>query len=126
LVVILFAVSAWTQITPGDDAYTLTSAGSTSFGSSGVLDLQSVPQDFTSGVIKKEVTKGGTNPDSAYNNLLPTVAVRTGALLELHAMRQSAVALCIQLPTKYRTHLPECADIFKHEIRLQALAKHSQ
>jgi len=38
-------------------------------------------------------------------------------------MRQNAVDLCLQLPTKYRTRLPECADIFKHEIRLKALAK---
>jgi hypothetical protein len=33
------------------------------------------------------------------------------------------VDLCIQLPTKYRTHLPECAEIFKDEIRLERLAK---
>jgi hypothetical protein len=38
-------------------------------------------------------------------------------------MRESAVDLCLQLPAKYRTQLPQCAEIFKHEIRLKALAK---
>ena len=52
-----------------------------------------------------------------------TLTVRTAALLELHEMRQSAVDLCLQLPSKYRTQLPQCADIFKHEIRLNTLAK---
>jgi hypothetical protein len=50
---------------------------------------------------------------------------RTADLLELHAMCQSAISICLQLPPKYRTHLPQCADIFKHEIRLEALAKES-
>jgi hypothetical protein len=79
-----------------------------------------------SGVIKKEATKVEADPSSAVNNQPPMLTVQTAALLELHAMRQSAVGLCIQLPTKYRKHLPQCADIFKREIRLQALAKHSQ
>jgi hypothetical protein len=161
----VFAVSAGAQIVPSDDAYPFTSVGSTSYGRSGVLDLQSIPQcpqgptvtngnglnyrnafdptpscavndvvvhdnvkgqDFMSGVIKKEATKVGADPSSAVKNQPPTMTVQTAALLELHAMRQSAVGLCIQLPTKYRKHLPQCADIFKHEIRLQALAKHSQ
>jgi len=52
-----------------------------------------------------------------------TLTVRTAALLELHAMRQNAVDLCLQLPAKYRTQLPQCADIFKREIRLEQLAK---
>lgn len=51
-----------------------------------------------------------------------TLTVRTAALLELHEMRQSAVDLCLQLPTKYRTQLPQCAEIFRHEIRLKTLA----
>jgi hypothetical protein len=42
---LLFAVSAWTQITPSDDVYALTSSGSTNGGTSGGLDLQTVPQD---------------------------------------------------------------------------------
>ncbi|MGO9542990.1 MAG: hypothetical protein ACLPN2_20600 [Terriglobales bacterium] len=73
--------------------------------------------------IEKEVTVVVAEPQSATSSLPPTMTVRTAALLELHGMRQSAVALCLQLPTKYRTRLPQCADIFKHEIRLQALAK---
>jgi hypothetical protein len=52
-----------------------------------------------------------------------TLTIRTAALLELHEMRQSAVDLCLQLPSKYRTQLPQCADIFRHEIRLKTLAK---
>ncbi|HEY6303088.1 MAG TPA: hypothetical protein VIX14_08480 [Terriglobales bacterium] len=161
----LFAVSAGAQITPRDDAHPSTSVGSTSYGASGELDLQSIPQgpqgptltngnvlnyrnafdptpccavndvvvhdnvkgeDFMSGVIKKEATKVGADPSPTVNNRPPAMTVQTAALLELHAMRQSAVGLCIQLPAKYRKHLPQCADIFKHEIRLQALAKHSQ
>jgi hypothetical protein len=57
------------------------------------------------------------------NNLPTTMTVKTAALLELHAMRQSAVDLCLQLPTRYQTHLPQCANIFEHEIRLQAFAR---
>lgn len=83
-------------------------------------------QDPTSGGIKKEVTAVSVDPRSADKNLPPTLTVRTAALLELHAMRQSAVSLCLQLPAKYRTHLPECADIFKNEIRLERLAKNKQ
>jgi hypothetical protein len=80
-------------------------------------------QDPTSTVIKKEITKVVTDPSSIVSKLPATLTVRTAALLELHAMRESAVDLCIQLPTKYRTHLPECAEIFKDEIRLERLAK---
>jgi hypothetical protein len=80
-------------------------------------------QDSTSNVIAKEDTQVVADPQSVANSLPPTMTVRTAALLELHAMRRSAVDLCLQLPAKYRTRLPECADIFKHEIRLQVLAK---
>jgi hypothetical protein len=55
-----------------------------------------------------------------------TLTVKASALLELHEMRENAVNLCLELPAKYRTQLPECADIFKHEIRLKALAKQQQ
>jgi hypothetical protein len=88
-----------------------------------VVDNATRP-DSTSGEIKQEVTVVSVDPRSADNNLPRTLTVRTAALLELHAMRQSAVSLCLQLPAKYRTHLPECADIFQHEIRLERLAKH--
>jgi hypothetical protein len=60
---------------------------------------------------------------SSETNAPTTLTVRTAALLELHAMRQNAVDLCLQLPAKYRTQLPQCADIFKREIRLEQLAK---
>jgi hypothetical protein len=80
-------------------------------------------QDSRSDVVAKEVTQVAADPQLVANSVPATMMVRTAALLELHAMRKSAVDLCIQLPTRYRTHLPECADIFKHEIRLQALAK---
>ena len=79
------------------------------------------PQDPTSEVIKEEIS--AVNPHPVKNNLPPTITVKTTTLQELHAMRQSAVDLCIQLPTKYRTHLPQCAEIFKHEIRLETFAK---
>ena len=80
-------------------------------------------QDSTSGELRKEVTEAVSHPPAADKNLPPTMTVRTSALLELHAMRQSAVNLCLQLPARYRTRLPQCADIFRREIRLQALAK---
>jgi hypothetical protein len=80
--------------------------------------------DFSSSAItENEVTQVAREPHLADKNLPPTLTVRTAALLELHAMRKSAVALCLELPTKYRTRLPQCAEIFKHEIRLTALAK---
>lgn len=137
----LFAVSAWAQITSGDGAYTLTTSSGIYSGSDGLVNASNptasaVPavhdatthgkvsdQDSTPVAIKKAVTESGAGPNSAENNLPSTITVKTAALLELHAMRQSAVDLCIQLPTKYRTRLPECAEIFKHEIRLQGLAK---
>jgi hypothetical protein len=90
------------------------------------MAVHDVGVDFRSDVIKKDAANVGTDPFSADNNQPPTLRVRTAALLELHAMRQSAVGLCIQLPAKYRKHLPQCADIFRHEIRLQDLAKYSQ
>ena len=135
----LFAMSAWAQITAGDDAYTLTTPSSIHYSSSDGLVNASDPTpstvidvtahgnvsgpDSASGVIKKAVTEIGVVPNSAERNLPPTITVKTAALLELHAMRKSAVELCIQLPTKYRTRLPQCAEIFKHEIRLQGLAR---
>lgn len=81
-------------------------------------------QDLMPGLTTNEVSKVGADPSSADNDLPPTMTVGTAALLELHAMRKSAVALCIQLPTKFRTRLPQCADIFKHEIRLTEIVKH--
>ena len=83
-------------------------------------------QDSTSGRMTKEVTEAVAHPPAADKNLPPTLNVRTSALLELHEMRQSAVNLCLQLPAKYRTRLSQCADIFKHEIRLEALAKNKR
>jgi hypothetical protein len=80
-------------------------------------------QDSKSDVIPKEVTEVVADSQSLANQPPPTMTVRTAALLELHAMRKNAVDLCLELPIKYRTRLPECADIFRHEIRLQALAK---
>lgn len=76
-------------------------------------------ENSTSDVIKQNVAE----PNSIASKLPATLTVSTAALLELHEMRKSAVDLCLQLPTKYRTRLPECAEIFKHEIRLQGLAK---
>jgi hypothetical protein len=84
------------------------------------------PQDSTSGGMRKEVIEAAVRPPAADKNMPPTLTVRTSALLELHAMRQSAVNLCLQLPAKYRTRMPQCADIFKHEIRLEALAKNKR
>lgn len=78
--------------------------------------------DSAPAVIKKQVAEVSGAPFSA-GDLPTTMRVQTSTLLELHGMRNSAVSLCLQLPTKYRTHLPQCADIFKHEIRLEALAK---
>jgi len=86
-------------------------------------EVPMLTSNSTSGVIKEEVPKVVADPYLSDNKLPPTLTVRTAALLELHAMRQSAVDLCLQLPTKYRTHLPQCAEIFKHEIRLETLAK---
>jgi hypothetical protein len=79
--------------------------------------------DSTSGAIKKKVNEAVVDRNSADNDLPATLTVSTAALLELHGMRKSAVNLCLELPTKYRTRLPECAEIFKHEIRLQGLAQ---
>jgi hypothetical protein len=154
-VVFLLAVPTWAQITARDHAYALTSPSSTIYGSSqtphgptgingtgfnnrNAFDLASssavhemgVPdnatRNSTSGAIKKKTAEGIADRSPVDNNLPPTLTVSTAALLELHAMRKSAVDLCIELPSKYRTHLPECAEIFKHEIRLQGLAKNHQ
>jgi hypothetical protein len=80
-------------------------------------------QDLASSTIKEQMPVAAANSHSVKNNLPPTLTVKTNTLLELHAMRQNAVDLCIQLPTKYRTRLPQCAEIFKHEIRLETFAK---
>ena len=72
--------------------------------------------------VKNESIQVVTN-QSSESTTPTTLTVRTAALLELHAMRQNAVDLCLQLPAKYRTQLPQCADIFKREIRLEQLAK---
>jgi plasmid stabilization system protein ParE len=72
--------------------------------------------------IRNETTGAVVAPTLAGNNLPATMTVSTAALLELHRMRKNAVDLCLQLPARYRTRLPECAEIFKHEIRLQSLA----
>jgi hypothetical protein len=128
-VVLLFAMTAWVQVTAGDDAYRLTSA----FNPARSLAVKDVAvhdhvagQDLALGAITKDVATVGADLSSVDNTFPATLTVRTAALLELHAMRKSAVDLCVQLPTKYRTRQPQCADIFKHEIRLQALAKHRQ
>ena len=71
----------------------------------------------------KQVIQIAAEPASTDTEPPATFTVRASALLELHEMRQSAVDLCLQLPAKYRTQLPQCAQIFKHEIRLKALAK---
>ena len=83
-------------------------------------------EDSTAVGIKKEITQVTVNPDSINTTVPAVLTVRTAALLELHEMRQNAVNLCLQLPSKYRTRLPECAEIFKHEIRLEALAKENK
>lgn len=72
---------------------------------------------------EKQVIQIAAGPASSDTQAPATFTVRASALLELHEMRQSAVDLCLQLPVKYRTQLPQCAEIFKHEIRLKALAK---
>lgn len=81
-------------------------------------------QNLRPSMTTKEVTTVGADLSSTDHKLPATLTVRTAALLELHAMRQSAVSLCLQLPTRYRTRLPQCAEIFKHEIRLAEIAKH--
>lgn len=80
-------------------------------------------QELTPCGSSKELVQVVAAPYPADKTPPTTMSVRTAALLELHSMRQSAVDLCLQLPTKYRTQLPQCADIFMHEIRLKALAK---
>lgn len=82
-----------------------------------------VEQELTPCGGSKEMVQVIATPARAGRTPPTTMTVRTAALLELHSMRQSAVDLCLQLPTKYRTQLPQCADIFMHEIRLKALAK---
>jgi len=85
-----------------------------------------VGQDLSPCGSSKDLVQVVSAPSPAEQTPPTTMTVKTAALLELHSMRQSAVDLCLQLPTKYRTQLPECADIFRHEIRLKALAKEHQ
>jgi len=141
-VVFLLAVSAWGQITPRDAAFALRSSSSTNPSKSGEREVPSEPKaSFTVTVVAEHDAAGvpepapnvnnnheagKAEPTSAEKTLPSSMTVRTAALLELHAMRQSAVDLCLQLPAKYRTQLPQCAEIFKHEIRLKALAKEKQ
>ena len=141
--VLLIAVSAWAQQRmPRDTAYALKASGGMNLGGSRQLNVPSDP-DASSAVNDvaahdkgpgAELTPGGSidavipvaDPSAVRKSLPATLTVRTAALLELHGMRQSAVDLCLQLPTKYRTKLPQCAEIFRHEIRLKALAKEKQ
>jgi hypothetical protein len=85
-----------------------------------------VDQDATLSGMRKKVTSAVANPPSAVTQLPPALTVNTAVLLELHALRLSAVSLCLQLPVKYRMRLPQCAEIFEHEIRLAALAKNKR
>jgi hypothetical protein len=78
--------------------------------------------DFTPGLVNKKVVQSVAEPHSAADNPSAATRVRTAALLELHAMRKNAVNLCMQLPKKYRTRWPQCAEIFIHEVRLESLA----
>lgn len=140
--VLLIAVSAWAQRMPREAAYALKASGGMNPGGSGQLNLPSDP-DASSAVNDvaahdkapgAEFTPGGNidavvqvaDPSAVRKSLPATLTVRTAALIELHGMRQSAVDLCLQLPAKYRTKLPQCAEIFRHEIRLKALAKEKQ
>ena len=79
--------------------------------------------DSASSVKPRELIDVVADPSSVNHERDLTINVSTVALLELQAMRESAVDLCMQLPDKYRRRLPECADIFTHEIRLQAIAQ---
>ena len=74
----------------------------------------------------QQVIQVVTEPAPAETAPPVTLTVKASALLELHEMREKAVNLCLELPAKYRTQLPECADIFKHEIRLKELAQQPQ
>jgi hypothetical protein len=73
--------------------------------------------------IKPKATELVPNQNPAVTDLPGALTVRTDALLELYRMRKTAVTLCLNLPKKYRNGMPECAQIFKDEIRLQRLAK---
>ena len=127
--VFLFTISAWAQISPYNHAYALASTINSTSDSPSVREAPPLTpgthgtSDTNGTVVIELETRKNTVPTSAAKTIPPTLTVTTAALLELHAMRQSAVNLCLELPGKYRTRLPECADIFKHEIRLKALAK---
>ena len=82
--------------------------------------------DPASSVKPRELTEVVADPSSISHEPHPTITVSTVALLELQAMRESALNLCMQLPDKYRRRLPECAEIFTHEIRLQAIAQETK
>jgi hypothetical protein len=87
------------------------------------LDDSVTEQTHTSGLTENVIAEIVPDPHAVVDPIPPTITVRTEVLLELHSMRNNAVHLCLQIPKKYRTRLPECADIFSHEIRLQALAR---
>jgi hypothetical protein len=80
----------------------------------------------TSGFAENVIAEIAPDPHAIVDKLPTTITVRTEVLLELHSMWNNAVNLCLKIPTKYRTRLPECADIFSHEIRLQALARNKK
>ena len=128
----LFTGSAWAQITHHNQSYALASAVNTKSDSSTVHATQPVnpathaPAENDGSVVIELVAPKDIAPSSAAKTIPPTLTVTTAALLELHAMRQNAVDLCLQLPSKYRTRLPQCAKIFEHEIRLKQLAKERQ
>ena len=130
-VVVSFTMSASAQIKPLNHVYALASSVSTNSESTVPHNPQPdkpvavAPTDNT-GAIEIEIVPKNAATTPVTKTMPSTLTVRTAALLELHAMRQNAVDLCLQLPTKYRTRLPQCADIFKHEIRLKALAKEQQ
>jgi hypothetical protein len=129
--VLLFTCSAWAQISPRNQVFALASTVSTNSENSSVHKPQPVAkEDLASsesrGSIEIEIAPDVTATSATKKTIPPTLTVSTAALLELHAMRQNAVDLCLQLPSKYRTRLPECAEIFEHEIRLKQLAKKRQ
>ena len=75
--------------------------------------------------VRNENPKLTVSVSPAANSMPSTLTVSTAALLELHGIRKSAVDLCLDLPTKYRTRKP-CADIFTREVRLNNLRKNKQ
>jgi hypothetical protein len=106
----------------GPDSSTVSEPSSTAVNEASPNDRSAAPS-LAPCESTKQVIRVAAEPASSDTQPPATLTVRASALLELHEMRQSAVDLCLQLPAKYRTQLPQCADIFKHEIRLKALAQ---